>query len=101
VASLRAMHRQSESAEEEPECVQVAAADPMNLAGIIVPGERVAAVPGRCIQYRDGVVFTEAGVAVTDPVGRKREILLPAIAVGGRVASLPQGQWSEGSSLFG
>ena len=37
----------------------VAAADPLNLAGIVVPGERIPAVPGREIRYRNGVVFVE------------------------------------------
>ena len=51
VESLRAWrHRDSQ------EAVTVAGADPMNLAGIVVPGERVAAVPGRTITYRDGLV---------------------------------------------
>ena len=36
--------------------VTVAAADPVNLSGIVVPGERVPAVPGRFVRYQDGVV---------------------------------------------
>lgn len=28
----------------------------MNLADILIPGERVAAVPGRTVMYRDGSV---------------------------------------------
>ena len=32
---------------ESPHEIAVAAADPLNLAGIVVPGERVAAVPGK------------------------------------------------------
>jgi ATP-dependent helicase Lhr and Lhr-like helicase len=42
---------------DSPQEVTVAAADPLNLAGIIVPGERVAAVPGKEVCYRNGVVF--------------------------------------------
>ncbi len=34
--------------------IAVAAADPLNLAGIVLPGERVASVPGRKIQYQNG-----------------------------------------------
>jgi ATP-dependent Lhr-like helicase len=41
------------------ELILVAAADPLNLAGIIVPGERVAAVPGRAVRYRNGSLEPE------------------------------------------
>jgi len=34
--------------------VTIAGADPMNLMGIVLPGERVAAVPGRSFEYREG-----------------------------------------------
>jgi ATP-dependent helicase Lhr and Lhr-like helicase len=34
--------------------VPVSAADPLNLVGILLPGERVAAIPGRQIQLRNG-----------------------------------------------
>jgi len=44
---------------ESPREITVAAADPLNLAGIVVPGERVPAVPGKEIRYRNGVVFIE------------------------------------------
>ena len=51
VESLRAL-RQSDA----QETITVAGADPMNLAGILIPGERVAAIPGRWVTYRDGSV---------------------------------------------
>jgi ATP-dependent Lhr-like helicase len=51
IESLRASrHRDSE------EAVTVAGADPMNLAGILIPGERVAAAPGRSLTFRNGLV---------------------------------------------
>ncbi|MGH9817428.1 MAG: Lhr family helicase, partial [Candidatus Acidiferrales bacterium] len=37
------------------ETITVAAADPLNLVGILVPGERVAANSGRLVSFRDGV----------------------------------------------
>jgi ATP-dependent Lhr-like helicase len=37
------------------EVVTVSAADPLNLVGIVVPGERVAANSGRIVAFRDGV----------------------------------------------
>jgi ATP-dependent Lhr-like helicase len=40
----------------EQETVTLAGADPMNLVGFLVPGERVAAVPGRSVILRNGLV---------------------------------------------
>jgi len=40
----------------EQESITLAGADPMNLIGILVPGERVPAVPGRSLVYRDGII---------------------------------------------
>ncbi len=37
------------------ETVTLSAADPLNLVGIIVPGERVPAISGRSVTFRDGV----------------------------------------------
>lgn len=37
------------------EVVTVSAADPLNLVGVLVPGERVAAISGNSVSYRDGV----------------------------------------------
>ncbi len=49
-----------------PHEITVAAADPLNLAGIVVPGERVPAVPGREVRYCNGVVFIE-GAQTPEP----------------------------------
>jgi ATP-dependent helicase Lhr and Lhr-like helicase len=53
VDSLRA----SRSQHSTGEIITVAAADPLNLAGIIVPGERVAANSGKVVAFRDGVAL--------------------------------------------
>jgi ATP-dependent Lhr-like helicase len=58
VESLRIARRLAETRETE-EPIRVAAADPLNLAGILVPGERVAAVPGRDLRFRNGVVVED------------------------------------------
>ena len=45
-------------AQDQPlsgELITLSAADPLNLAGIIVPGERVAANSGKLVAFRDGV----------------------------------------------
>ena len=51
VESLRAMRNQQPSGE----IITISPADPLNLVGIVVPGERVPANSGRVVAYRDGV----------------------------------------------
>jgi ATP-dependent helicase Lhr and Lhr-like helicase len=51
VESLRATRKEGPSGE----IITVAAADPLNLTGIVVPGERVPANSGRVVAFRDGV----------------------------------------------
>jgi ATP-dependent Lhr-like helicase len=53
VESLRAMRAEPAMGE----VVTVSAADPLNVVGILVPGERVGALSGKFISYRDGVPF--------------------------------------------
>lgn len=42
------------------ETITVSAADPLNLVGILVPGERVPAISGRSVVYRDGIAVSPA-----------------------------------------
>src|SRR5882724_1278193 len=51
VESLRATRKQ----EPTGEGITLSAADPLNLVGVIVPGERVPAISGKFVTYRDGV----------------------------------------------
>jgi len=51
VQSLRAMRNQQPSGE----ILTVSAADPLNLSGVIVPGERIPANSARVAAFRDGV----------------------------------------------
>jgi ATP-dependent Lhr-like helicase len=51
VESLRAMRNIPTSGET----VTISAADPLNLVGFIVPGERVPAISGKYVSFRDGV----------------------------------------------
>jgi ATP-dependent Lhr-like helicase len=41
--------------------IGVCAADPTNLVGIVIPGERIPAIPGKQVFYRDGSLYTETG----------------------------------------
>jgi ATP-dependent Lhr-like helicase len=63
VESLRATRNLAPTGET----VTVSAADPLNLVGIVVPGERVAANSGRIVAFRDGKAVLPSelpGVAV-------------------------------------
>jgi ATP-dependent helicase Lhr and Lhr-like helicase len=51
VESLRAARKMEPSGET----LTVSAADPLNLVGILVPGERVPAISGKTVTFRDGV----------------------------------------------
>ena len=65
VESVRAMR----SLPLSGETVTLSAADPLNLIGILVPGERVPAISGRTVSYRDGVaVQVEAAPPASEAV---------------------------------
>ncbi len=51
VESVRAMR----NLPADGDVITISAADPLNLVGFIVPGERVAAISGRFVSFRDGV----------------------------------------------
>jgi ATP-dependent helicase Lhr and Lhr-like helicase len=53
VESLRAMRKIDPSGE----MVTISAADPLNLVGILLPGDRVSAVSGKTVTFRDGLAL--------------------------------------------
>jgi ATP-dependent Lhr-like helicase len=55
VESLRATRNLAKTGDP----VTVSAADPLNLVGIVVPGDRVAASSGRTVVFRDGVAVSQ------------------------------------------
>ncbi len=55
VESLRAMRKRNESSMASHD-IKVSASDPLNLAGVILPGPRVPAVPSNFVVFRDGAV---------------------------------------------
>jgi ATP-dependent Lhr-like helicase len=70
VESVRARRKQMPSGE----VVTISAADPLNLVGIIVPGERVAANSGKIVAFRDG-----AALEPDDPsLARTKVLPMPA-----------------------
>ena len=54
VESVRAMRKLDAASGT----ITLSAADPLNLVGILVPGERVPAISGNSVTYRDGVAVT-------------------------------------------
>lgn len=59
VDSLRAFRKSP----PEGEVITVSAADPLNLVGIIVPGDRVPAVSGKYVSFKDGAYVTGEAAA--------------------------------------
>jgi ATP-dependent Lhr-like helicase len=51
VESVRALRKLDSS----QGTITLSAADPLNLVGILVPGDRVPAISGNSVTYRDGV----------------------------------------------
>jgi ATP-dependent helicase Lhr and Lhr-like helicase len=66
VESLRAMKNLPPSGE----IITISAADPLNLAGIVVPGERVPAISGKYVSFRDGVLAENPDVPTLSLAGR-------------------------------
>jgi len=60
------------------EAIMLSAADPLNLVGILVPGERVPAISGRMVTFRDGVAVQEAGLqGLRHSVGNASVVVSP------------------------
>jgi len=68
VDSLRAQRNQPATSE----LIHISAADPLNLVGIVVPGERVAANSGRVVAFCDGVALgpQESANVIPMPLAR-------------------------------
>jgi ATP-dependent Lhr-like helicase len=56
VDSLRAQRNQQPTGD----LATISAADPLNLVGIVVPGERIAANSGKLVAFREGVAVDPA-----------------------------------------
>jgi ATP-dependent Lhr-like helicase len=59
VESVRALRKLPPSGET----ITLSAADPLNLVGILVPGERIPAISGRTVTFRDGVAVEDTPMA--------------------------------------
>jgi ATP-dependent Lhr-like helicase len=61
VESVRAMRK----LDAVPGAITLSAADPLNLVGILVPGERVPAISGNSVTFRDGAAMPVPSVAAS------------------------------------
>jgi ATP-dependent helicase Lhr and Lhr-like helicase len=59
VDSLRIARTKHAARATEP-AITISAADPLNLAGILVPGDRIAAIPGRTVSFLNGITVEES-----------------------------------------
>jgi ATP-dependent Lhr-like helicase len=91
VARLRALRRQAAKRQREaaePELVSVSGADPLNLAGIVTPGDRLPAVTGNRLLYRDGVPLA------------LREAKQTRFLAGGESSMEPAARWQAEQALI-
>jgi ATP-dependent Lhr-like helicase len=66
VESIRALRRASTETSRTQD-VRISAADPLNLAGVILPGPRVPAVAGNYLVFRDGLVVRSGSRRDAEP----------------------------------
>jgi ATP-dependent Lhr-like helicase len=74
VESLRESRRQGGSAE-----VTIAAADPMNLVDVVVPGDRPIAVPGRTVTFRNGQLKALENDVILPEITSKTAQIVPIL----------------------
>jgi ATP-dependent helicase Lhr and Lhr-like helicase len=76
VDALRSVRKLQRTGER----ITISAADPLNLAGIVLPGPRVPALPANSVTYVDGAIPspTARGMANGDPTGALAEPILTA-----------------------
>jgi ATP-dependent Lhr-like helicase len=76
--SLRATRKQFPRLDLQ---VCVAAADPLNLVGIVVPGERVAAVAGKMLTWTQELLSTPRAAAPDNPQLQQPQIFASTTAL--------------------
>jgi ATP-dependent Lhr-like helicase len=58
--------------------IAIAAADPINLIGIVVPGERSPSVPGRQVLFRNGKLHAQNAEESCDDASSGAPLMVPA-----------------------
>jgi ATP-dependent Lhr-like helicase len=56
IEALRAVRRDPQAAAQE---IRLSGSDPLNLVGIILPGERIPSLPTNIVKYQNGVPVNE------------------------------------------
>jgi ATP-dependent Lhr-like helicase len=59
--------------------ITVAAADPINLVGIIIPGDRVSAISGKQVRYRNGRLHSDEPPTESNPIAETPTALIPTL----------------------
>jgi ATP-dependent Lhr-like helicase len=59
--------------------ITVAAADPINLVGIVIPGDRVSALPGKQVRYRNGRLHSDESPTESNFVDETSTALIPTL----------------------
>ena len=52
--------RRLQTARSAEAAIRIAAVDPLNLVGVLIPGDRMASIPGREVEFQNGATLTEA-----------------------------------------
>jgi ATP-dependent Lhr-like helicase len=63
--------------------ITVAGADPINLAGVVLPGERIPSIPGKEVRYRNGRLYGDSSAGETlssESVAPPFPVLEPVVA---------------------
>jgi ATP-dependent Lhr-like helicase len=68
---VRRVRREERSSEE----LRVSATDPLNLVGILTPGPRVPAHPGRWLVFRDGALEESESKGATRSAPEELDLL--------------------------
>ena len=77
VEALRALRRVQPAGEQ----VTLSACDPLNLIGVILPGDRTPSLPEKFIRFRDGVPMTLSATEAEAPAAPRPISLEPVLAL--------------------
>ena len=106
VEGLREARRRHSARSTEAE-IRVSAADPLNLVGILVPGEREPALPGREVRFCNGAVEEKASAATLAGDGLKKpsqrvasRSVVELLRSGGRVPAPARAEPARTPGLF-
>ena len=89
IDQLRSARREAPTRAAES-AITVSAADPLNLVGIIVPGERISAIPGRVVEFVAGAVVREESTVVAPAKPKRTRSISDLLRAAAVVTRSPQ-----------